>query len=570
MKPNRPMLAITALLVALVAGLLLRLLLTDDNAAHTHVPLRGEREVASPSPRSTIKLVSADDQGEAIPAMPLTGSNESMVTVVDSADHPVTGAEVYVGEGNDRIGPEATSADGIARVRIRPALATMIAASHPGYSIGLVQLNPEVAPRPAYMIHLIDEVTITGTVMDAVGGQPQVAYVVKAWRPDAARSEGDVRGVSLEALRVPEALSGADGTFTLRGLAPKAGVTLIAYGPGRLSWPVSASGGDRSVVLKVEQGYGALIRLEDAEGGRPRSNPRLLGRGPTIQEPGGGHYLSPNRADLALIGIPADLLGPRSRDACLVLHSDTHSGAQITATVLLDAPGYESVTADIVLGPLHEGIPEYSFPLRRKVDGFGTVRVHLADPTVPDRNTLTGHTSIWLLPGQADDVDSAALAFEVQEWKSGVIEVKGIPWGSYSLQVNALHGMFRRTAVCGESASQSFTLAGAPVDVTVDASGTCGLEILSADSSGNFLDRIGFIDLKYEGAPTSSQIGFRTPPYRVSLLPPGRCKIKLVQPYEATAVDESGQAIEWVNLVAGKVTKVHLSEHAASLMPGSK
>lgn len=515
------------------------------NLVEPSVTDSGRIPLSSPPDRPTLSLIERD-----------AGSLDVRVRVVDASSRPIPKARVVAGEGNDILVESLSDETGVAHVWAKSGTMTTLAARKDGFATGFETITPTTDTE--HVLRLEEECTISGQVVDAVSRQGTPRVLVVAWRSNVLLAAGDVYGISLEALRSSSALSDDHGRFTLRGLPRGGRVRLNAYEKGRITRTVEATVGDGDVVLELHNIFGALVRQCAADGGRLQGDPNLLGEGPTVGSPRGGYYLSPRRMDLALAGVAEAFLGELQRDARLVLYAAA-SDEDVLASVAVraGAPGYHSVESSVPLARIHHGLGEFRFKLKAWAVGFGTLRVRIDDPAEVSNASVSTPAWIRLLGNEL--AGPQGYQYPVTSWTSGPVEVHGVPYGKYVCRVDVADRGFRRAAVTLGDGAQEFEVNATVVDLYVDATETSALRAEVLDRTGRGVDGVASIEIQYRGSPAWMEVGFAAPPYEVSLLPPGECRLRVSRPFDAEPVTVS----EWLTLSPGETTAVRFVEQFA-------
>lgn len=188
--------------------------------------------------------------------------------VLDPAGHPVADAVVQVLDAAEETAAAPLRSDASGEFRCSARVGSLVEARHPGFAAGFGLVSRGFGPSPRFEVRLgaprpsaLPDEVIAGWVTDQAGQGIDGAVVV-------ARSPLPV-GEPLAAGLRARATTEADGSFTLRGLAPGT-YQVLASAPGLA--PAGSDGvrtGTRNLTLRLDRGGALCGEVREAQSRRP-------------------------------------------------------------------------------------------------------------------------------------------------------------------------------------------------------------------------------------------------------------------------------------------------------------
>ncbi|MBI5362847.1 MAG: carboxypeptidase regulatory-like domain-containing protein [Planctomycetes bacterium] len=352
-------------------------------------------------------------------------------------------------------------------------------------------------------------------------------------------------------------LTDAAGTFSIRGLRAGALYDLIAAGrgcatPTRLE-SVPADG--RELRIEVQALFGVVARFVDARTGEPIVLPESLLPGVTntltVLVPGA--KLLDARQTLALAGLPLDVLDawPGVRDCFVTLPPEAEAAGDARILLDCDLPGYVATSAELLLLPVVQDVPEQKVPLRPDSSARGAFEVVVVGLPAARELSHTRSQPEFELVLSSERGSPVKLQFGRVPTEPTLVE--GLPAGLYRVQANARIAL--SDCLWVRDASFEVGRAEAPrARLVVDFSKLGGVVIELQQVDGTPYAGPAVIDLRKPtrdpNAREFCRVQLGTGPFEIFGLAPGSYEVIVHSP----AVAELG--IATVDVAAGKWREV--------------
>ncbi|MEW5749021.1 MAG: carboxypeptidase-like regulatory domain-containing protein [Candidatus Thermoplasmatota archaeon] len=310
-------------------------------------------------------------------------------------------------------------------------------AAHPGYALARTPLETGVAE---YVVQLRrgQEDLIAGRIIFEDGSSAGGGFRVVAWPQQEMFPVSDSAHGDQPADGSAEAVSDESGQFLIGGLDPAMRYRVTAGKPGYLAREPTLScavaPGWRSLVIRVDRLYGALVRLGHRGGGVLRTSPDLFGvPGPTWDVPDdlrGLVWLPDPAVALAGVSSPAAYRWAIGEHLFLCRgNGDEDRGRAVIFRV--HVPGYASFEGAFDLLSVDTGLAEHLVELEPEASGWGDLL--LAFNGREDRTWGAVHREKPLAKVVVEAESGERYSFAVHAYEPSGQALVGIPQGRYTL-----------------------------------------------------------------------------------------------------------------------------------------
>lgn len=188
--------------------------------------------------------------------------------VLDPTGHPVADATVQVLDAAEESVVASLRSDARGEFRCSARVGSLVEARHPGFAPGFALVSRGFGPSPRFEVRLgaprpgaVPDEVIAGWVTDQAGqGIDGAVVVARSPLPAGEPLAAGLRG---------RATTEADGSFTLRGLAPGA-YQVLASAPGLApAGSEAVRTGTRNLTLRLDRGGALCGEVRDAATRRP-------------------------------------------------------------------------------------------------------------------------------------------------------------------------------------------------------------------------------------------------------------------------------------------------------------
>lgn len=450
------------------------------------------------------------------------------IEVVTEQNAPVPGAKFAVVDARAQVVAEGVTDRQGHYLLPRPAtpveIALYVAAA--GFADQRLDL-PMPLPERARVV-LPNAATIRGRVVRAGDGTgAPVGTRVFAWRTLSAPPLGLFRAVDSGLPTMLHANTGPDGTFELTRAEPGVRYTVAAGCCGWTSMqPMADVTADAAAIeVRLWRLFGAMVtaRLPNGKEPSPSSLGRWYARGPAGVEAEWVDFPS----------LPTLLAGLREVSGVwrgnehdwrrqLVLFAARHDAPTLaTCSLRYQIPGFERMNSGLNLPALDRRVGELGVTLRATVAGHGTLKVALRDGV--DIKSLgrvlsTTPAHVDLLP---DDAAQDPVRVSLRDLGRGVVDVEGVPFGSYRVRVWV--GGDRVFPTEGDGEVQ---IGAQPTEIVVAQLGRGAVLLRVAERDATRHNRSLAVAVRY-GGETVRQVSFGQPPYVLQGFVPGEYELEV-------------------------------------------
>lgn len=447
---------------------------------------------------------------------------------------PVAGAVVTVSQAgdvrtldpSDETGRTTLALTDLAPLRLRAHTSTLASPT----------LDVEPARQAEVELVLTPAALISGDVRWAWGANVGAGVTVQALESGHA-FDPDVPGLAhAEFGRIHTAQTDADGRFAVHGLDPRRTYTLSATGPGLIT-PRALLGvapGTEGLSIPVGRVFAAVVELREPGGGPLRVNPSLRHIGTAIPSHA-GRRLGTSRHDTGPLDLGA--LRELPGDDLLLMYVATQDVETFgPVEVAIAAPGYEAVKATFDVPPLDTDVTTLRITLTPRFDRVGSLHVLFfggPPPAGPEQSGLMAAAPAWIvlddLGGSAGPVIDWRIPLTTWPAQGEVIEIPGVPAGSYRLTVEAEHQLFGYPSRAADGPPPVLVPGEQLVTLDCPLLGSALLDLTRADGTG-YSDAAVVSMRSHEQLDTGS-VAFNRAPYLVEGLPPGTYTLRVMAPF---------------------------------------
>jgi len=404
---------------------------------------------------------------------------------------------------------------------LRPGVA--LVARAPGFRPGQTRVPEKASAR--IVLTLEAGTTLLGRVA-APAGESLEGLAVLAWprgqaptpRSAAAAVAGDPRQLL--------ARTDAGGRFRLDGVQPGRVHGLVAAGRGLFSPETVFGTPGEECVVPVLPGFGAVVKILEADGGPLLCAYSVNGVGPSFWlDEQRAHALSTRDPVVGLGGIPLELCDPRARYSSRLLLYCVDSMAGFLGPVYFKVapPGYRRVERELLLPRIRDRLQELRIPVPAESDCWGTLEVDFigVPPKADVADSMSGLGQLQLLGAAGTKRRFSIGVRDLHETRE---TFEHLPCGIYDLRFVLLSG-FGMFPPYEEPALRVQITHGVRTRTSVDLSGLGSLVITARDARGHPYSGRLIVRLLRKDPRGEDFIGFYHGPYVLTCLPPGDYEI---------------------------------------------
>lgn len=456
---------------------------------------------------------------------------ETNVITVNEIEATVPGAEVFLRKPQDWQALGRTNDDGVLACEIADGTNRQLVVRARGHALCTVAVPDEVPPEFVVKLHRGDSIAGRVEYADRTPGPGGVTvYVTPA---DSFVSAMDVALLRREFPTILFDVTDDGGHFEVENLDPDVPYQVFAAGRGvvtekghrfhgeKFLHPVSPGESDLRIVVGVL--LGAVLEMVEETGRAIETSKDLSSPTAISQIPSMHSFYDPNTPILDLAGVKSQCVQldkPNVKFFFYVLESAFVNVDPIR--VDLNIPGYERASITLDLAPVADGLSYQRGVLKRRTDGFGTLRASFRG-FVPIElgqiETMLGGVGSLSFVGERGE-EEFSCNISLQE---NPCIVEGIPYGDYEVIFTPHPGFVRLKP---ERESDSFvriyddhTLADLGFDLS--ALGAIKFRVVDRSSGDESVNTASVRVQNSETGRTRNMVFYRAP-YFLGLLPPGK------------------------------------------------